>query len=116
MSKNKFDLLFEEIMGELADVEMSNLQKPVETCELCEKPFESSEAVFEFDDFNGLEHDHICTACAEKVYDEHKDSIEAGDAELIEKSNKYDLYKKCHSCEGLYPESELKETDARTVL
>ena len=112
MNKNKFNLLFEEMMSELADVEMSNLQKPTKTCELCNHPFESSEAVFQFDDFNGVEHDHICTACAEKVYDEHKDAIEADDAELKEKHSKYDLYKKCHSCEGLYPESELKDTDA----
>lgn len=46
MNKNKFELLFEEMMSELADVEISNLQKPTKTCELCNHPFESSEAVF----------------------------------------------------------------------
>ena len=113
MNKNKFELLFEEMMSELADVEIT---ETTETCELCQHPFEKSEAIFQFDDFNGLEYDHICTACAEKTYDDHKDAIEAGDAELKEKHSKYDLYKKCHSCEGLYPESELKDTDSRKIL
>ena len=112
MKKTKFDLLYEDIQSAFG-INNSNGNK---TCELCQHPFESSEAVFEFDDFNGIEHDHICTACAEKVYDDHKDAIEAGDAELKEKHSKYDLYKKCHSCEGLYPESELKDTDSRKIL
>ena len=43
MNKNKFELLFEEMMNELTDVEIT---ETTETCELCNHPFESSEAVF----------------------------------------------------------------------
>ena len=106
MEKTKFDILFEEIQSKLIIKE-----SVVNNCELCQAEILPSEADFNFDDFNGVEYSHLCFNCTEKLYDEYKEQIESGDAELHTKETRYENWIKCNSCEGLYPESELKDTD-----
>ena len=123
MEKTKFDLLFEDIMQTLntPQIEDGVVEKTDEIteatvtctkCELCGNELHGSEAVFNFYDEADTEYDCLCTSCAEQVYDEHKDEIEDGIAEMYEKSDKYSPYKKCESCGGLTPERELKNTDS----
>lgn len=105
MNKQKFDILFEDIMDNLQSKICKNC------CELCGREINSDEPVYQFDDYNGLEYTQLCQECTENLYDEYKEAIESGEVEITEKSSKYDLIKKCDSCEMLYPECDLKDTN-----
>jgi hypothetical protein len=106
MKNTKFDILFEEIISTFTT---DSEEVPLNCCEICKQ--EITDTPFSYDDFNEVEYSHICLTCAEKLYDENKDAIDAGEIEIHTPQTKYDNWRKCESCESLYPESELKDTN-----
>lgn len=107
---NKFNILFENVMHSIK-CESIDI-----TCEICNKsivPIEEPDFHLETYVDDPASHDHVCQACAEKIYEQYKDKFDNGDFELTEGNNRYDLWRSCeyHSYTALFPESELKSVD-----
>jgi hypothetical protein len=111
MEKQKFDILFEEIQNNL----MSDYEEdiPQNICEICK--MEITDTPFSYDNFNDTEYTHICIGCVSELYDKNKDAVDAGDIEIHTPQTKYNNWRKCDSCDELYPDNELKDTSAGMI-